>query len=189
MQKTLPELKQLIVEAETKKEKLVLEKLPYNKTSLDTVMSEATLDYHYSSLAKAYVDRFNSGEGDSNFNEAGAFLHNLFFTQFKAPSGSNKPFGASAEFINKHYSGIEKVKDDLEQVAMTIQGSGWVYIARNGQIKTIKNHAIKDDIVLLIDWWEHAWALDYQADKRKYLKNIWRIINWSVINDRLNLSK
>ena len=72
---------------------------------------------------------------------------------------------------------------------MTIQGSGWVYLARNGKIKTITNHAIRQDIILLIDWWEHAWALDYQANKRKYLKNIWRIINWSVINDRLNLSK
>jgi len=28
--------------------------------------------------------------------------------------------------------------------------------------------------------------LDYQADKQRYLKNLWRAINWSVINDRLN---
>ena len=190
MQKTLPELKQLIVEAETKKEKLVLEKLPYDKKSLDPVMSKATLDYHYSTLARAYVDRFNAGEGDSNFNEAGAFLHNLFFPQLNVPSGSNNPFGASAKFIDKHFKGgLEEVKDQFEQIAMTIQGSGWVYLARNGKIKTITNHAIRQDIILLIDWWEHAWALDYQADKRKYLKNIWRTINWSVINDRLNLSK
>jgi Fe-Mn family superoxide dismutase len=70
---------------------------------------------------------------------------------------------------------------------MGIQGSGWVYLSKNGQIKTITNHAIKHDIILLIDWWEHSWALDYQADKQKYLNNIWRIINWSVINDRLTL--
>jgi Fe-Mn family superoxide dismutase len=40
-------------------------------------------------------------------------------------------------------------------------------------------------IALLIDWWEHAWALDYQQNKAKYLNNIWRIIDWSVVNDRL----
>jgi Fe-Mn family superoxide dismutase len=40
-------------------------------------------------------------------------------------------------------------------------------------------------IALLIDWWEHAWALDYQQDKAKYLSNIWRIINWDIVDARL----
>ena len=70
---------------------------------------------------------------------------------------------------------------------MAIQGSGWVYLARNGSIKTIENHQIRSDILLLIDWWEHSFNIDYRADKEKYLKNIWKIINWAVINDRLNL--
>ena len=185
MQKSLPELKQLIIEAETRKEHLVLEKLPYGRTDLEPVMSEATLDYHYGKLAKGYVDRYNKGEGDPAFNEAGAFLHNIFFPQLKAPS-NGKPFDASAEFINKHFSNFDALKSEVEEVSMKIQGSGWVYLARNGKIKTIVNHQIRQDIVLLIDWWEHSWSLDYQADKQKYLKNIWRIIDWSVINDRIN---
>ena len=185
MQKSLPELKQLIIEAETRKEHLVLEKLPYSRTDLEPVMSEATLDYHYGKLAKGYVDRYNKGEGDTAFNEAGAFLHNIFFPQLKAPS-NGKPFDASAEFINKHFSNFDALKSEVEEVSMKIQGSGWVYLARNGKIKTIVNHQIRQDIVLLIDWWEHAWSLDYQADKQKYLKNIWRIIDWSVINDRIS---
>jgi superoxide dismutase len=68
---------------------------------------------------------------------------------------------------------------------MAIQGSGWVYLAKDGKIKTIKNHEIKKDIVLLIDWWEHSWALDYQSDKKKYLENQWKIINWDHINGLL----
>ena len=68
---------------------------------------------------------------------------------------------------------------------MSIQGSGWVYVNSKGDIKTIKNHAIKKDIILLIDWWEHAWALDYQKDKKKYLKNIWKIIDWDHVNSLL----
>ena len=58
-------------------------------------------------------------------------------------------------------------------------------MSNHGAIKTIKNHAIRQDIALLVDWWEHAWALDYQADKAKYLNNIWRIIDWSVVNQRV----
>jgi len=46
------------------------------------------------------------------------------------------------------------------------------------------NHEIKKDIVVLVDWWEHAWALDYQSDKKGYLKNQWKIMNWDKINAR-----
>ena len=58
-------------------------------------------------------------------------------------------------------------------------------IFREREIKTIVNHEIKNDIALLVDWWEHAWVLDYQHDKGKYLDNIWRIIDWEVVNARL----
>lgn len=187
MSKTLPELKRLVQEAETKKEKLVLEKLPCGRDQLEPFLSKEALDYHYGKLAKAYVDRYNNNEGDSKFNEAGAFLHNLFFPQLKSPSGSNKPFGKSQEFIDQKFNSFDEFKKEVETVAMGLQGSGWVYLARNGKIQTIVNHAIRQDIVLLIDWWEHSWALDYQAEKQKYLSNLWRAINWSVINDRLNL--
>ena len=49
------------------------------------------------------------------------------------------------------------------------------------------DHEIKKDIVLLIDWWEHAWALDWQADKKKYLENQWKIINWNHINEQTTI--
>ena len=189
MIKTLPDLRQIIIEAETSKQRLVLEYLPYDRNGLAPILSKESIDYHYGKLAKGYVDRYNAKEGDPTFNEAGAFLHNLFFPQLKEPDGNNRPFGASAEFIDKYYNSLEKLKEEITTVAMSIQGSGWVYLARNGKIKTITNHGVRQDIILLIDWWEHSWALDYQADKAKYLKNIWRIINWSVINDRLNLAK
>lgn len=188
MEKSISQLKKFIIETESKKEKLILEKLSYSKQDLEPVMSEKTLNYHYGTLAKGYVDRFNSGEGDAEFNQAGAFLHNIFFAQFNSP-GNTKPFGSSLEFINRYFENFESMKKDLESEAMKIQGSGWIYLSKSGAIKTIKNHAIKNDIILLVDWWEHAWALDYQADKAKYLKNLWRIIDWSVINDRLNVVK
>jgi superoxide dismutase len=52
-------------------------------------------------------------------------------------------------------------------------------------IKTIANHAVRTDICVLVDWWEHVWALDYQSDKEAYLNNIWKIIDWDVCNERL----
>ena len=156
--------------------------LPYKRDELEPAMSEETIDYHYAELYGGYVKRYNKGEGDADFNEAGAFLHNIYFTQFKSPTGNNKPTGAIDEFITKHFKTFDLFKEKFLKEAMTIQGSGWAYLARDGSIKTIKNHEIKKDIVLLIDWWEHAWALDYQADKKQYLANQWKIINWEHIN-------
>lgn len=175
----------IINEAKSESDKLVQIGLKYAKGDLDPVISEDTINYHYGKLYKTYVERYNAGEGDPDFNEAGSFLHAIYFTQFMVPKSGNKPTGAIEEFINEHFDSFEGFKDAVEKTAMGIQGSGWVYLAKNGQLKTIKNHQMRSDIVLLIDWWEHAWALDYQADKAKYLTNLWRIIDWNVIIDRL----
>lgn len=164
---------------------LTLLKLKYSRADLDPAVSQETMDYHYGKLAKGYVDRYNAGEGDPDFNEAGAFLHNILFAQYMIPKSSNEPDGTSKTFIEEHFGTFNKFKEEFLKVAMGIQGSGWVYLAKNGMIKTIKNHQIKSDILLLIDWWEHAWALDYQSAKDKYLENQWKIIDWEVINTRL----
>jgi len=174
----------LLIENATKE--LHQEKLVYSKKELDPVLSEKTLNYHYGKLAKSYVDRFNKGEGDADFNYGGAVLHNIYFPQFKKP-GSSSPIGASKELIERKYKSFDKFKEEFAKIAMGIQGSGWVYMDIDGNIKVIANHEYKKSmkIALLIDWWEHSWVLDYEHDKSKYLKNIWRIIDWSVINDRL----
>jgi Fe-Mn family superoxide dismutase len=172
---------------ESKRETLQLEKLPYGRSDLAPAISKATIDYHFGELAQSYVTRFNKGEGDNDFNHAGAFLHNTLFSQYQKPSSKNNPTGPAAEFITEHFDTYEKFKDEFSKEAMGIQGSGWVYLARNGTIKTITNHKIKNDIILLIDWWGHAWALDYQSDKAKYLENQWKIINWNVVSGRLGL--
>jgi Fe-Mn family superoxide dismutase len=167
---------------EGKPDKLEIKQLPYDANELAPAMSEDTINYHYGKLAKAYAERYNNNEGDPTFNEAGVFLHNILFQQYQPPMGSNKPVDEILEFINKHYKNFDTFKEAFVKEAMAIQGSGWVYLAKDGKIKTIKNHEIKKDIVLLIDWWEHAWALDYQANKQKYLENQWKIINWEKIN-------
>lgn len=159
--------------------------LKYALDGLGRSLSKQAMTYHYGKLYKAYVDRYNKGEGDADFNEAGAFLHSIYFSQFTKPKGSNKPTGSVLALIEQNHTSWDKFQQEFEKIAMSIQGSGWVYLAKDGKIKTITNHAIKNDIVLLIDWWEHAWSLDYQADKKGYLNNQWKIIDWDFVNTRL----
>ena len=154
------------------------------KTALAPIMSKDTLDYHWGKLYKGYVDKANDGIG-GDFQEAGAYLHTIFFSQFQRPEKKNEPHGLILELIDREFGSLVNLKEKMKEEAMKIQGSGWIYLSNSGKIKTIKNHEIKKDILLLIDWWEHAWALDYKADKKAYLANQWKIINWETINQRI----
>ena len=173
-----------VVEGRTPKE-LKQITLPYSSDDLNPSISEKSIDYHYGKLYKAYVDRFNSGEGDADFNEAGAFLHSIYFSQFHPHKSSNMPNGAVLNLIESTHKSWENFQEKFEKAAMGIQGSGWIYLARSGEIKTIVNHQIKTDIVLLIDWWEQAFQFDFGSNKKKYLEGQWRIINWDFVNTRV----
>jgi Fe-Mn family superoxide dismutase len=166
-------------------EKLEQIDLPYSHSALAPVTSKTTVDLHYGKLYRGYVDRYNRNEGDRTFNEAGAFLHSIWFSQFRSPKNANRPTGASLALIDRHFGTFTDFKKAIKEQAMTLKGSNWVYLSRNGQIKTIKNHAKRTDIALLIDWWEHAWFNDYGTDKARYLDQLWRIIDWERVNRRI----
>jgi Fe-Mn family superoxide dismutase len=161
-------------------------KLPYTAGALSPVTSKTTVDLHYGKLYRGYVDRYNNHEGDRNFNEAGAFLHSIWFTQFRAPRNGNRPTGTADSLITRKFGSFDEFKKQLKEQAMKLQGSNWIYLTRSGTIKTISNHAKRTDIALLVDWWEHAWVNDYGSNKGKYIDSLWRIIDWNVINHRLS---
>ena len=177
-------IKYVTLQESTEPKDLTQTTLPYKKDELEPALSEDAVKYHYSKLYKAYVDRYNEGEGDPEFNEAGAYLHDLYFTQFYAPKTSNLPTGKALEIIEEKFGTFDKFKEEFLKEAMGVQGSGWVYLSRYGEIKTIKNHVIRKDITVILDMWEHAFYLDYQADKKAYLNNQWKIVNWDIINQR-----
>lgn len=173
-----------LLEEKSKPQDIEIIPLNFTENEVSPVMSKDTLDLHYEKLAKGYAKRYNNKEGDKDFNYAGVFLHNLWFTQFREVRNNNKPNGPIFSFINKHFGDYDGFKEQFEVEAMKIQGSGWVYLAYDGKIKTIKNHEVRDDILLIVDWWEHAFVLDYGSDKKKYLNELWKIINWNVVNTR-----
>ena len=111
-------------------------------------------------------------------------------TQFdvsKTPVGKMKlpPKKVSPEVQKKTFDAFKK---EMLRMAMSIQGSGWVYLARNGSIKKTPNQSYKTDILMPIDMWEHSFS-DYTKEgkecKKKYLTSTMKLINWEVINNRL----
>ena len=158
--------------------------LPYGKDELDPVMSKDTLDLHYGKLHKNYVDKALDGI-DYEWNIAGVELHNLFFAQFRAPNTPNKPTDASQLLIKEKWNDYNDFQEIFTEQALNIKGSGWCYLSTKGDIKIIQNHKSTKGVALILDMWEHAWALDYGADKEKYVKKFWKIVDWNVINTRI----
>lgn len=171
----------LINEAKNKLEQI---KLPYSRTALSPTMTAATIDLHFGKLYKGYVDRYNNNEGDSTFNEAGAYLHSIWFSQFRSGT-SKQPTGQILTLIERNHKNFIDFKNKFREEALKIQGSGWIYLSRSGQIKTIQNHAKRTDIALLVDMWEHSYQHDYGSNKAKYIDNLWKIIDWDAVNRRL----
>jgi Fe-Mn family superoxide dismutase len=180
----MDDIRELIDLFESKQDKIEIVKLNHSESSLAPVMSTSTVKYHYGTLAHGYADRYNKHEGDSNFNYAGAWLHNVYFTQFRTPRNNNEPNGPIGGLIKSKFKSWDNFREEFKATALRLQGSGWVYLARNGEIKTIPNHQVRNDILILVDMWEHAYNMDYGADKKKYLDNIWRIFDWNAINTR-----
>ena len=86
----MDDIRNLIDLLEAKKT-LELKPLPYAQGALAPVLSQDNINFHFGTLARNYVKRFNAGEGDADFNAAGAFLHNTLFEQFRTPADKNTP--------------------------------------------------------------------------------------------------
>lgn len=159
-------------------------KLPVPVNQVADVFSKETMKLHYGTLYGNYVKKALAGEGE--FQIAGAKLHTLFFEQFQEADSTNNPIGIVKQLIDDKFGDFDKFKDTFIKTALDIHGSGWVYLDTKGVIKTITNHRDVSNVAVIVDCWEHSYILDYGVDKEKYLNDVWKIINWNIINARIN---
>ena len=40
-------------------------------------------------------------------------------------------------------------------------------------------------ILMVLDFWEHAYYIDYKNEKEKFIDAFWNIVNWEEVNKRL----
>jgi Fe-Mn family superoxide dismutase len=135
------------------------------------------------------------------FNNAGQILnHELYFTQFApapslpapTPASLPAPTGNLLSQIEKQWGSFEAFKSDFESKGTTLFGSGWVWLQADasgelsiGQYAGADNpvaHGLKP--VLTFDVWEHAYYLDYQNRRAAHLHELWKIVDWKVVEGR-----
>jgi Fe-Mn family superoxide dismutase len=165
------------------KTKLTLAPLPYSRDALEPILSKVSVDIHFGTLTKNYIQKFND-TGDS-FQRAGYLLHELWWANLRAPSTGNKPTGKVCDLLCEKFGDFPTFQEVFTEAATTIKGNGWCAVLDDGKIIQIPNHKLHSGIILLVDMWEHSYFLDYKTDKRGYVKNIWKIVDWDAVNQRM----
>ena len=186
--------------------------LPYPADALEPVISTQTIAFHHGKHLQGYVDNLNKLLLDSPFdgialeeivckaegamfNNAGQILnHNLYFEQFSTPKEDPKPKGALAAQIKKQWGSFEAFKEEFVAKGVGLFGSGWVWLskAQDGTLVITQEPGANNPIVkvlkplLTFDVWEHAYYLDYQNRRAAHLQELWKIIDWDVIEQRMH---
>lgn len=155
-------------------------------SKLKPVISEIGFDLHYNQIYKQYVDDYNEGEGDIAYNKAGAYLHDLYFDNIREYRNENKPIGRAEHVIDTRYGTYENFLKTLESQVNRLQGSGWVFMNYSGYVNFIPNNRIVDNVAMIIDCWEHAYAFTHGTDRMSYVRQHMSIIDWDKVNERMN---
>jgi len=186
-----------------------LPKLPYSKNALEPYISEKTIEFHYGKHHQAYVTKVNNlskgtpfenasleeiikkADGGVFNNGAQVWNHTFYFFQFN-PDGCKEPKDELKKAIEAKFGSVEKFKEEFSNAAATLFGSGWAWLVKNekGELEIVQTanagNPLRDGKTPLLtcDVWEHAYYLDKQNARPKYIEDFWKIIDWKVISER-----
>ena len=126
------------------------------------------------------------------FNNASQVWNHIFYFFTFSPNGKKSPQGKLAEAINKKWGNFENFQKEFEQAGTTLFGSGWVWLSKDkdGNLVISKENNAGSPLtkgltpLLTFDVWEHAYYIDYRNRRAEQLHNLWKIVDWSVVESR-----
>jgi Fe-Mn family superoxide dismutase len=185
-----------------------LSPLPYEEDALKAVISAETVKFHYHKHHQTYVDTLNklvagtryaemnleeivratagnTGETEKKiFNNAGQVWNHDFYWRSLSPKKS-APDGKLESAIARDFGGQDKLVEKLDKMGEEQFGSGWVWlVSQSGKLSVEKTPNAENPMakgincLLGVDVWEHAYYLDYQNLRAKYLKELPKLLNW-----------
>ncbi|MFV0594035.1 MAG: superoxide dismutase [Draconibacterium sp.] len=186
-----------------------LPELPYAANALEPVISENTINFHYGKHHQAYVTNLNNliagtafenasleeiiqkAEGGIFNNGAQVWNHTFYFMQFN-PDGCKEPKDGLKAAIDAKFGSFDAFKEAFSKAAATLFGSGWAWLVVNaaGELEIVQTSNAGNPLrdgkkpLLTCDVWEHAYYLDKQNARPKYIEDFWKIIDWKVISER-----
>lgn len=182
--------------------RLQVKPLPFELDALEPVISAETMDAHYNGHYRNYIKKYNRliskdyrNPEEINFNRNGAFLHE-FYWESLIPGGRSEPSELLIDNFSTWFGGRRDIVRQLKEITGKIQGSGWGLLLsdKEGRIKVgaIQNHRLEsviyDNLLLVVDIFEHSYYLDYLYHKESFLDNFMDLINWDVVEERYLLT-
>ncbi len=184
--------------------KFELKPLPYGYAALSPHIGERTLKIHHQKHHGGYVNKLNDVVADKAdvedglvglirstegkvFNYAAQIWNHDFYWGSLRPDGGGKPTGPLLDAIQTSFGDFAACRQQLAEAAKGEFGSGWAWlvVAPDGSVRAMsssdaENPLTTDHVPLLtIDVWEHAYYLDYQNERDRYVAAILDgLINW-----------
>ncbi|HEY4941548.1 MAG TPA: superoxide dismutase [Rhizomicrobium sp.] len=152
-----------------------------NKLVKGTPYADMTLE---EIVRKTHTAR--DGSADKKiFNNAGQVWNHDFYWRSLTPKPA-KPAGALLRAIERDFGSPAELIEKLAADGKEQFGSGWVWLVSQGGKLAIEKTANAVDpmakginCLLTFDVWEHAYYLDYQNERPKYLETVLKsLTNW-----------
>jgi len=117
-------------------------------------------------------------------------LHEFYFGNL---GGDGKASGTIVEMIKAHYGSLETWEQEFRQTGLSLGGgSGWVVLAFDPHEKAAHTYWLWDHThslgwgtpLLVMDMYEHAYAMDYGANAHGYIDAFFQNVNWDEVSRR-----
>ncbi|MGE0616799.1 MAG: superoxide dismutase [Bacteriovoracia bacterium] len=153
---------------------------------IENLIAKAKLDeanYSYAEISELYRRK------SVPFN--GAYLHELFFENLTAER--TDPSSVLLEMLTEDYGSLEDWYKYTQAALKSV--NGWAlltYSHVNRALCTValeehhRGMLVEQTILLAVDGWEHAYAIDYGIAKDKYYQAVKKCLDWNVASDRLD---
>ncbi|RBI58732.1 superoxide dismutase [halophilic archaeon] len=190
--------------------------LSYDYDALEPSIDAQIMKLHHDKHHQGYVEGANAAlqklmkmrdngdfedikhiKRDLSFNLSGHILHSIFW-EVMSPDGGGTPDGDLANAIQRDFGSISAFKREFSAAAENVEDSGWgmlVYDHLADQLLVTQAEDHNDLAVqaatplLVLDVWEHAYYLQYQTERGKYVDAFWDIVDWNEVNARYKTVK
>lgn len=123
-------------------------------------------------------------------NGGGHYNHTLFWESL-TPGGKPMSDAFEAKLVDA-FGSVEDFKAAFKDAALKRFGSGWSWLVLSeGKLKIVstpnQDAPLSEGHVELLglDVWEHAYYLNYQNRRADYVDAFWHVVDWSVVEKRL----
>ena len=114
-----------------------------------------------------------------------------------SPDGGGSPAGDVKEAIAAAFGDLDMFKQRFRKAATGQFGSGWTWLVDDGgDLKIVSTPDADTPIargqtpLLTLDVWEHAYYLDYQNDRARYVDAFLdELVNWEFAASNLQSRK